>query len=203
MQCLSSPTRENIDKARAQYRWLDIGVPSAYNLRSISRLRLLLWCSLALSSVSRHLLHNSTVISTRASQEYAIFVASPPLLNGTAVDWSMTIGLFKSLRYQPQSADSPLPDPPSLDQFRNISSWNQLSNDASIQAYAQSYISGYEDVIAIMSALNASKLRLLAREIMDFSLSGEDAREWICSASQPLQYDVQDLRVTAFSFDFE
>lgn len=56
MQCLSAPTRREIDKAHAARCWLDIGVPSVRNLRHISRRRLVLWVLLAASSLPLHLL---------------------------------------------------------------------------------------------------------------------------------------------------
>lgn len=56
MQCLSSPTRQEIDLAHAQNRWLDIGVPSVRNLKHISRQRKWLWFVLGLSSIPLHLL---------------------------------------------------------------------------------------------------------------------------------------------------
>ena len=56
MQCLTSPTRWEIDRAHATKRWLEIGVPSFRNLKFISRQRLLLWISLGLSSVPLHFL---------------------------------------------------------------------------------------------------------------------------------------------------
>lgn len=56
MQCLSAPTRIEIDKAHASQRWLDIGIPSVRNLRYISRRRLALWLLLGASSVPLHLL---------------------------------------------------------------------------------------------------------------------------------------------------
>jgi hypothetical protein len=37
MQCLSAPTRDEINSAHAQGKWLDIGVPSIRNLTSIAR----------------------------------------------------------------------------------------------------------------------------------------------------------------------
>jgi hypothetical protein len=39
MQLLAAPTREEVDKAHLKKRWLDIGVPSWRNLKSISRTR--------------------------------------------------------------------------------------------------------------------------------------------------------------------
>lgn len=56
MQCMSAPTRREIDKVHAARRWLDVGIPSFRNLRYISRRRLLLWLLLGGSSVPLHLL---------------------------------------------------------------------------------------------------------------------------------------------------
>jgi hypothetical protein len=56
MQCLSSPTRQEINEAHSQGSWLDIGIPSMRNLRWISGRRQLLWVLLAISSLPLHLL---------------------------------------------------------------------------------------------------------------------------------------------------
>jgi hypothetical protein len=56
MQCLSAPTREDVDKAHQKKRWLDIGILSFRNLRYISRSRVFLWWMLAVSSFPLHLL---------------------------------------------------------------------------------------------------------------------------------------------------
>lgn len=55
-QCLSSPTRHEIDKAHAKRKALDIGLPSAYNLRFMSRTKILVWSFLMLSTLPLHLL---------------------------------------------------------------------------------------------------------------------------------------------------
>lgn len=56
MQCLLAPTRQEVDDAHAKQAWLDIGVLSIRNLRRISKLRVVLWSFLCLSSLSLHLL---------------------------------------------------------------------------------------------------------------------------------------------------
>ena len=56
MQCLSSPTRAEVDRMHAQGSWLTIGVPNTRNLGSISSLRSILWILLGLSSIPFHLL---------------------------------------------------------------------------------------------------------------------------------------------------
>ncbi len=56
MQCLSAPTRREVDKAHAKGTWLHIGIPSVRNMRYISKRRAFLWCLLGLTSLPLHLL---------------------------------------------------------------------------------------------------------------------------------------------------
>lgn len=56
IQCLSAPTREQVDKAHAKGTYLDIGIVSVRNLRHQTHLTRLLWVSLVLSSIPLHLL---------------------------------------------------------------------------------------------------------------------------------------------------
>lgn len=58
LQCLSAPTREEIDRAHHMRprRWLEIGVSSIRNLENIAPKRVLLWVALAMSSIPLHLL---------------------------------------------------------------------------------------------------------------------------------------------------
>lgn len=56
MQCLSAPTRGEVDKAHCRGKWMDIGIPSIRNLVDIPRKRAILWGILALSSAPLHLL---------------------------------------------------------------------------------------------------------------------------------------------------
>ncbi|PVH98173.1 hypothetical protein DM02DRAFT_596380 [Periconia macrospinosa] len=70
MQCLSAPTRGDVDAAHGRGKWLDIGVLSLRNLRSINRKRVMIWALLGLSSLPLHLLYNSAVYMSIASFEY-------------------------------------------------------------------------------------------------------------------------------------
>lgn len=56
LQLLVAPTRKEVDEAHANGTWLDIGVPSFRNLWGISRLRVTLWCLLAVTSIPIHFL---------------------------------------------------------------------------------------------------------------------------------------------------
>jgi hypothetical protein len=57
MQCLSAPTRPEVDKAHSKGHWLDIGIPSLHNVVSASfaRRKKLCWWILAFSSFPLHL----------------------------------------------------------------------------------------------------------------------------------------------------
>lgn len=59
MQCLSAPTRKEVDDAHSKGKWLDIGVQSVHNLRMIyntDRKRAVVWFLLGISSLPLHLL---------------------------------------------------------------------------------------------------------------------------------------------------
>ncbi|KNG84968.1 hypothetical protein ANOM_006778 [Aspergillus nomiae NRRL 13137] len=77
-QCLCAPTRTEIDRAHLKNQWLDIGVPSVRNLFRISKVKLILWLILALSSLPLHLFYNSTIFSTITNVEYEIFAGNKP-----------------------------------------------------------------------------------------------------------------------------
>ncbi|KAI4954388.1 hypothetical protein J4E91_002101 [Alternaria rosae] len=68
MQCLSAPTRKEVDIAHAQAQWLDVGVLSVRNLYRISKKRVFLWSALALSSLPLHLLY---VLFQRQHEKWA------------------------------------------------------------------------------------------------------------------------------------
>ena len=59
MQCLSAPTRKEVDAAHKQHHWLDIGVSSVRNVIRPTRTnitRTVIWLLLGLSSLPLHLL---------------------------------------------------------------------------------------------------------------------------------------------------
>lgn len=56
MQCLSAPTRKDIDEAHCKGAWIDIGVQSLKNLGRTQRWKWVMWVLLGLSSLPIHLL---------------------------------------------------------------------------------------------------------------------------------------------------
>ena len=181
MQCLSSPTREEIDRAHSRHIWLDIGVPSVRNLRKIAKSRIVLWWLLAFSGIPLHLLYNSAIFSTLSSQDYSVFVASEAIISGIGINWTA-----------PTAIDFTL-----AEVFQNDSSWQNLTNEECVRAYGRSFVSSRSDVLAITSELNAtSPLRgVSTADAIDSILRGEgSANSWLCS-------DYPDLKHWNYTFD--
>ncbi|KAJ5894097.1 hypothetical protein N7495_005788 [Penicillium taxi] len=88
MQTLVAPTREEVDKAHARGKWLDIGGASIKNLRAIGRDRLWLWITLMLTATPFHLMYNSIVFGSLSEDIVETFVA-PKDLNSSNV-YSLT-----------------------------------------------------------------------------------------------------------------
>ncbi|KAI2782324.1 hypothetical protein F4815DRAFT_462719 [Daldinia loculata] len=65
MQIISSPSREDIDKAHMFLRSLDIGIPSFKNMGLVSHFKRTCWSVLLLSSLPIHLFFNSTIFETQ------------------------------------------------------------------------------------------------------------------------------------------
>ena len=82
MQCLTAPVREEIDRGHRKRVALDIGIPSLKNLRGISRMKIILWALLAVSSIPLHLLYNSVVFSTLSTHSYTVLVITSEFLSG-------------------------------------------------------------------------------------------------------------------------
>ena len=168
MQCLASPTREEVDRAHQRSIWLDIGVPSVRNLRQISWYKIALWWCLGLSGVPLHLLYNSAVFSSLAAVEYSVYVGSNDLFTGTAVNWSTPI-LGSMQNYTVQI-------------LQDASNWQRLDNEDCIKAYGQPFVSAHADLLAISPDLNSSQL---ASWVVDAgpsvgSLSNGIPYQWMC-----------------------
>ncbi|KIW28005.1 uncharacterized protein PV07_07697 [Cladophialophora immunda] len=89
MQCLSAPTRADINAAHLAGRWLDVGVPSLHNLRSIPGKRLVLWLALGVSSLPLHLFFNSAIFTATTANNYAVFSVDEAFLQSTTATASL------------------------------------------------------------------------------------------------------------------
>ena len=148
MQCLSSPTRNEIDKAHGHGIWLDVGVPSFRNLRKISRYRVTLWWILALSSIPLHLLYNSAIFASLSSREFNVFVVSSDFPDGAP---------FNASIYGTNSQDPSTSPARSLQEYqKNQKALSKLENEACRNIYGASLIAANADVILVTSTENST-----------------------------------------------
>ncbi|KAM0279871.1 hypothetical protein ACHAO9_011497 [Fusarium lateritium] len=80
MQVLVAPTRREIDQAHASGRWAEIGCNSIRNFRLLPRRKTFLWLLFTLSSVPLHLVFNSCVLESKASNALHQIIASEGFL---------------------------------------------------------------------------------------------------------------------------
>ena len=195
MQCLCAPTRDDIDKAHAQNQWLDIGVQSTRNLKGIPKPRLMLWLALGAFSVPLHFFYNSAILQTQSVQQYAAFVAYPDLWSDSTVNWSTTVGEFEAFQpiFTDSGADLLFNELPSLEAFRNASTWQRLDNVACIEAYAKPFLTSRTDVLAITSTLNVTTPMQVVSESVAFSSIGH-APGWMCSGYEQANCKLEDLK---------
>ena len=204
MQCLSSPTRQDIDKAHAQNIWLDIGVPSLRNLRRVSPRRIVLWWLLALTSLPLHLLYNSAVFDTLSTHQYDVYLVSKDFASGapfkisagapynTSIEglFNISTGAPVNFTVHPSKAVFHVADDPStayvtrqLSSFRNANSDFRLKNLTArncILTYGNLFgNSKYRDVLAVSSITNATdsllKFQVNAREGLN-----SRSMDWFC-----------------------
>ena len=72
MQCLSAPTRQEVDTAHWKGSSLDIGLPSIRNMcdKATPWSRKCLWLLLLLTSIPIHFLYNATIYTSRNINSY-------------------------------------------------------------------------------------------------------------------------------------
>ena len=211
MQCLTSPTREEVDRAHSRHIWLDIGIPSVRNLRRVSWYKIILWWLLAISGIPLHLLYNSAVFSTLSTPEYSVFIGAPDLVSGVGINYSAPIEGYTT---SPNTT---------LNYLKNVSTWSKLANEECITAYGQAFVSNRGDVLAVSSGLNTSKpIMWLGYSSLGGGMGGNPASEaysWICAgasyseycdanevvkkaASWQLSAGASDVRFSTFSIEY-
>lgn len=209
MQCLSSPTRKDIDKAHLKNMWLDIGVPSLRNLRRIPWNRTLLWGILGVSSLPLHWVYNSAVFATNTYQEYSAFVVGANFLAGDGyypcvpnvlLYGSTAVLLYESTAvpsdYIPNdqpwlclgysetrktNAPGSIVDVSAALQLlqKTSKTLERLENNECIQAYSASIVSNRGNVLLVSPDQNNNSLLAIARSQPSKFLNHIDSSLWI------------------------
>ena len=205
MQCLSSPTRQNIDKVHARKEWLDVGVSSVRNLKRISRKRIVFWGLLAITSLLLHLMYNSAVFDTLFIYRYDAFIVSKDFSSEASFNAKnlMNFNDFTSLN----NPDLVLLDSKplafqwidflksELDAFRISSSDVQLKNLTTkdcILAYGNVFEhSNYKNVLTV-SSVNKSNNSLLGIRgnlyLNNHLEKGQERYLWCCEDHDYFEY---------------
>jgi hypothetical protein len=149
MQCLCAPTRQEVDVAHSQKRWLDIGIHSVRNLKSINRRRVVLWVLLGASSLPLHLFYNSAVFSSISAYVAPIAAVNEAYLgNATLKPLDATRSTISMGNFTDIAAAL------ANDTLANLTT---LSNSDCITAYAQTYVTSRGTVFLIVDdSANAS-----------------------------------------------
>lgn len=124
MQCLTSPTRSELDKAHSRGRSLDIGLSSMQNITAIGKKRRLLWIGLALSAMPLHLntgIYNTTYFDSIGSHN--------------PYNLAQIVENAKSIR----------------DMLQRTGDAEELEPLACLQAYKSQYMSAWGDVLVVQS----------------------------------------------------
>ncbi|KAL8916213.1 MAG: hypothetical protein Q9208_008642 [Pyrenodesmia sp. 3 TL-2023] len=193
MQCLSAPTRGDIDRAHGRHVWLNVGVQSVRNLFHVSRTRALLWFLLALSSIPLHLFYNSAIFSTLSAREYDILTISPNLAAGKFFNvTAVPPDAFDPGLYDHSFSDE-LAFPPFshsrlvkygldlLTDVNNASIWQRMNNKDCIQKYGQEFISTRGDFLAVSHALNDSfPIKFVDTAYPKTENGGGPSYHWMC-----------------------
>ncbi|KAL4907877.1 hypothetical protein BDW74DRAFT_189275 [Aspergillus multicolor] len=198
MQCLSAPTRRDVDNAHAGDKWLDIGVPSVRNLWRIPRLRLVFWLCLALTSVPIHMFYNSTVYSTIAVNAYDVYLANSSFTLLTEAD-------VQSVWNKRTKEVERIPSASRL--VRMSAALEKLSPEECISAYKTSFQSKYASVVLIsdtFSSLNTSIIRIYNVAVPtpqgdDTPYTWECEEEWVMG---PLAFDSCTINPENWMVDF-
>ncbi|KIW97063.1 uncharacterized protein Z519_02455 [Cladophialophora bantiana CBS 173.52] len=173
MQCLSAPTRADIDRAHAKGEFLDVGVPSVRNLRRIPGAKMILWWALGLSSIPLHLMYNSAFYKSLQMNDYDLFFVTQDFIDGkpfgplnntiynTAYDYT-----------DPRDVQSSL--------LTNPEKWERLDNEACINAYATNFLSNRRNLI-LLSNNGTSNPNNSVLTVQPYFSGGVRPFDWICT----------------------
>ena len=177
MQCLSSPTRKEVDAAHSSRIWVDIGVPSLRNLSKISRPRLWLWLALGCSSIPLHLLYNSAIFATLSYEKYAVFAVAPDFVTGSPWDVGVLNATLATSGTKSQTFFAQI-----ARLQADVTSLKRLENADCIAAYGTTFISDYGDLLVVLDTVppaNNSLIDMVNAMDTGTPYTGSPS-DWIC-----------------------
>lgn len=166
MQCLCSPSRQDVENAHARGKWLDIGVASFRNLQFVGWRRCILWAILLISSLPIHFVlvsgsipfptvglysliikhrYNSAVFSAIGTHEYGILLASSSFDFNNPPNNSPNYTECSEQKFDMNMTAF----------YSEVSKFETLDKQECIDAYDADYISDRGTVVLITDAMAA------------------------------------------------
>ncbi|KIW29718.1 uncharacterized protein PV07_05508 [Cladophialophora immunda] len=179
---LSSPSREDLDRAHRVGAWFDIGVPSIRNLKYIGWKRKYMCIIIYLLSFPIHIMYNSVLWVNLNSTSFYYLIVSDDFLTGAAYDMT-NIPL--------QYVVEPSIEQPAADKIQSMqahaSSYAVLDPGDCIDTYSNIYPSKYSDLIMVSSHETVTNSLLL----WDLYLSSSSS--FLCSPPVTNEHEAEDL----------
>ncbi|KAF2437579.1 hypothetical protein P171DRAFT_425130, partial [Karstenula rhodostoma CBS 690.94] len=119
IQCLSAPTREELDRAHAKHSWLDVGVLSYRNLKAISKSRKVRFLLLGVSTIPLHLFYNSVIFTSIGTNLYYPFLIHDSFLD-LGVSEEIEVGLHGSYSLSPDAHGNSTADLAEIGRMRDL-----------------------------------------------------------------------------------
>jgi hypothetical protein len=157
MQCLSSPSENEVRFAHKNGRSLQIGVSSPSNVKWVSELKTLLWWLMGASSIPVHLLLNSAFFSSLQTNNYGIAVVTGDF--ETKSLWPHCTSSNTYYNVTPGDNQPWLPLACSI--MTEANKYEKLDNAKCIDQYSNQLLSQYSNVI-LVSNLNSSNTNVTA-----------------------------------------
>jgi hypothetical protein len=196
MQCLSAPTRREINNAHKQGIALDIGIPSLRNLAALDPWKVLMWILLGISSLPLHLLsvrlpcnfkdflclmpdcrYNSVIYTSLGANNYFVFLVNQTVIERYE-DFPPDELLVTPYSYR-DSPSAPPPDinsslslaPSTLRQLQELAltdKLDKLDNEDCIRSYGKTYLSDRSNLLLVGPNSNEMMLGIFVfNEIID------------------------------------
>ena len=129
-----APLPEEVGRAHARCKWLDIGVNSWRNLQYVSRRRRWCWAIILLSSVPVQLLSNSAIFLTTTSTNYRQVIVSQDFIDGGLWQVPGIATLYYGTAWLPQN-DTMTSMVMTIQQQIQNSNWTKLNPDECRRTY--------------------------------------------------------------------
>jgi hypothetical protein len=178
MQALVAPTRQDVDRAHASKRWVEIGVHSIHNFRFISKRRVLLWALFSLTSIPLHLVFNGCVLESKATNGFVVVMASETFLDAARFTVPPVTGSSNFL----VALDSVEPFNRTVKSIRSSldeQSWERLGFQDCIQRYndPEAPMPYHRHVVMVMSNQNNTPTSQWTRANVGKGLYGWDDQD--------------------------